>query len=192
MNKPTHTVRARQQGVVLVISLLMLLVLTVLGLAATRSTALEERMTANQNDKEVAFESAEAAVRYGEGLLSAASQPNFSANANGAYDMSTMDKTVVYWNNSNIWTGTASEPYGNGVISAGQNLIVAGNGDGSVTSNQPARYYLVFNSSASTTAAGSTLSTDQTFVPKNVYYIYARGFGMTPNTTVTLEVVDEF
>ena len=34
-----------QRGVVLVVSLLLLLVLTLIGLAATRSTTLEERKT---------------------------------------------------------------------------------------------------------------------------------------------------
>jgi type IV pilus assembly protein PilX len=194
MKNTSPSFPARQRGVVLVISLLMLLVLTVLGLAATRSTALEERMTANQNDKEVAFQSAEAALRYGEGLLSAASQPTFSANANGAYTLSSMASTVnplttATWDN----TKTTTEPYGNGVITTGQNLILTGTGTGE-NSNQPSRYYIVYNDNpnVSSSAVGSTLSTDQQLVTKNVYYIYARGWGVTSGTYVTLEAIDQY
>jgi hypothetical protein len=39
---------------------------------------------------------------------------------------------------------------------------------------------------------GPTYSTDATLSQKNIYFIYARGFGITPTDTVTLETVDEF
>ena len=89
---------SHQRGMVLVISLLMLLVLTLIGLAATRSTTLEQRMTINQNDQEVAFEAAEAALRDGESTLSGASSLNFASNAGGAYTQGT---TPVTWENIN-------------------------------------------------------------------------------------------
>jgi type IV pilus assembly protein PilX len=194
MKNTAPSIQARQRGVVLVIALLMLLVLTVLGLAATRSTALEERMTANQNDKEVAFEAAEAALRYGEGLLSAASQPTFSADANGAYTLSTMG-TYGNWQtlNPDMWDSgqTYSEPYGNGVTTL--NLILTGNGTGE-NSFQAPRYFIIYNDNPNvdSSSVGSTLSTDQQLVTKYVYYIYARGWGVTQGTTVTLEAIDQY
>ena len=47
----------------MVIALVMLLVLTLLATASARMTLLEERMTGNTQDRNVAFQAAEAALR---------------------------------------------------------------------------------------------------------------------------------
>ncbi len=60
----------QQRGAVLVISLLILLVMTVLGVAAMGSTTLQERMANNNRQQQVAFQSAEAALRDAERFLS--------------------------------------------------------------------------------------------------------------------------
>lgn len=60
----------RQSGAVLVISLLLLLVMTLLGIGASQSTLLQERMAGNQRDQEVALQGAEAALRAAERQLS--------------------------------------------------------------------------------------------------------------------------
>ncbi len=59
----------RQNGVALVISLLVLLVMTMIGLAAMRTTMLEEKMAGNMQDKMLSFQAAEAALRAGENAL---------------------------------------------------------------------------------------------------------------------------
>ncbi len=61
-----------QRGASLLIVLILLLVMTLLGLAAMRSTLLEERMTANLLDRSLAFQAAEAALREGETIAGAA------------------------------------------------------------------------------------------------------------------------
>ena len=55
-----------QAGVVLVISLIILLLLTIIGLSATQTTALEEKMAGNLRDKSLAFQAAESALRVAE------------------------------------------------------------------------------------------------------------------------------
>lgn len=60
-----------QRGVSLVIVLILLLIMTLLGLAVLRSTLLEERMTANLTDRSLSFQSAEAALREAEELIAA-------------------------------------------------------------------------------------------------------------------------
>ncbi len=65
--------RSRQQGASLIVVLILLLVMTLLGLAVLRSTLLEERMTANLQDRSWSFQAAEAALRDGEAL--AATRP---------------------------------------------------------------------------------------------------------------------
>ncbi|PKM06655.1 MAG: pilus assembly protein [Gammaproteobacteria bacterium HGW-Gammaproteobacteria-4] len=59
----------RQRGVALVVVLILLLVMTLLGLASMRGTLLEERMSGNMVDRGLAFQAAEAALREAEALL---------------------------------------------------------------------------------------------------------------------------
>jgi type IV pilus assembly protein PilX len=60
---------AAQRGAVLVISLILLLVMTVLGLAAMQVTRMEERMAGNYRDVNIAFQSAEAGLRDAENRI---------------------------------------------------------------------------------------------------------------------------
>lgn len=61
--------RRKQQGAILVISLLLLLILTVLGLAVMRMTRMQERMAGNTRDLNLALQGAEAALREGEARI---------------------------------------------------------------------------------------------------------------------------
>ena len=60
---------ADQRGAVLVVSLLLLLVMTVLALSASQATRMQERMAGNTRDYDLAFQSAEAALRTAERLI---------------------------------------------------------------------------------------------------------------------------
>ncbi|MBW8760226.1 MAG: pilus assembly protein PilX [Burkholderiales bacterium] len=61
--------RRPEQGFVLVTGLLFLVVVTLLGIALFRSSGLMERVAANTRDKQRAFETAQAALQYGEWWL---------------------------------------------------------------------------------------------------------------------------
>lgn len=65
----------RQRGVALVVALLLLLVITIVGLAAVRSTTMQQKMTSNFLDRQIAFQAAEAALRQGEVAVQAATSP---------------------------------------------------------------------------------------------------------------------
>lgn len=69
------------RGASLLVVLILLLVMTVLGLAILRSTMLEERMSANMFDRSLAFQAAETALREGEAL---AALPTTRANVPAA------------------------------------------------------------------------------------------------------------
>ena len=60
--------RSAQRGASLVVVLVLLLVVTLLGLAVLRGTLLEERMTANMLDRSLSFQAAESALREAEAL----------------------------------------------------------------------------------------------------------------------------
>lgn len=55
-----------ERGAVLLVALVMLLLLTLIGLAGMRMEQLEERMAGNLRDRQMAFQSAEAALSAGE------------------------------------------------------------------------------------------------------------------------------
>ncbi len=59
----------RQNGAVLVVALIFLLILTILGVSSMRSTVLEEKMAGNMRDQSLAFQAAEAALRDGEAFI---------------------------------------------------------------------------------------------------------------------------
>jgi type IV pilus assembly protein PilX len=58
-----------QRGVSLIIVLILLLIMTLLGLAVLRSTLLEERMSANLYDRSLSFQAVEGALREAEALV---------------------------------------------------------------------------------------------------------------------------
>jgi type IV pilus assembly protein PilX len=62
--------RARQRGLVLVSSLLLLLVVTILAVAIFRNFGIEEKIAGNQREKQRALHAAESAQQYAEWWLS--------------------------------------------------------------------------------------------------------------------------
>lgn len=60
-----------QRGAVLMISLMILLIMTVIGIAAMSSTTMEEKMAANSQQRQQAFQAAETALRSAEDWLTA-------------------------------------------------------------------------------------------------------------------------
>jgi len=63
-----------QRGATLIVSLVLLIVVTLLGVAGLRGVILQERMAANQYDRSLAFQTAEAALRAGEAAALAQAQ----------------------------------------------------------------------------------------------------------------------
>ena len=67
--KPEPFQRKNQTGVVLFMSLVILLILTILGMSSVQTTSLQERMSRNASDSNLAFQAAESALRDGEDRL---------------------------------------------------------------------------------------------------------------------------
>jgi type IV pilus assembly protein PilX len=59
----------RQRGAALVVSLILLVVITLVGLAAVGTTILQNKAASNQYDRQIGFQSAEAAMRVASALL---------------------------------------------------------------------------------------------------------------------------
>jgi type IV pilus assembly protein PilX len=88
---------ARQHGAALVVSLMLLLVLTILGITGMYTTTLEEKMAGNMRDREIAFEAAERTLRYAERWLDG------NVVALGAFDDDGSDGLYNY-ETPKIWT----------------------------------------------------------------------------------------
>lgn len=96
----------RQQGAILVTSLLLLLVLTVLGVTMMKMTNMQERMAGNTRDLNLALQASEAALRDGETRIGAlpAGWNDFTGAAGCAYcqkhwlPVDLESQTNDYWN----------------------------------------------------------------------------------------------
>lgn len=69
----------RQSGVALPVTLIFLVVMTMIGVAAIRNVSLEEKMSGNLRSQQLAFEAAEQVLRYCEGLVQAKPQSDPAA-----------------------------------------------------------------------------------------------------------------
>ncbi|NOX51850.1 MAG: pilus assembly protein [Gammaproteobacteria bacterium] len=99
----------QQKGVALFISLVLLLILTIIGVSSVQTTSLEVRMTRNEHDSMLAFQSAESALRDAEAQLELiTSTAGFTdAGNNGLYDSAEMGD-AENWLDANVWSGTNS------------------------------------------------------------------------------------
>ena len=62
----TNPVAARQRGAALIVSLILMLAMTIIGVASMRTTNVQERVTANYYDRALAFQNVDSALREGE------------------------------------------------------------------------------------------------------------------------------
>lgn len=104
-----------QQGFVLVVALILLLILTLLGLAAAQSTSMQERMAGNQRDHALAFEAAEAGLAAADsGILQGLwSNADYAGNTNGLYLTATCcaatgGSWTSAWNVPGAWNNALS------------------------------------------------------------------------------------
>lgn len=90
-----------QRGAALITGLIFMVVLTLLVVAAMRTTILEEKMAGNTRDVNLAFQAGEAALRAGEQVLNGATLPAFSTT--GAY-LTVGSRDDTYWLSTHNWT----------------------------------------------------------------------------------------
>jgi len=175
-----------QSGAVMVISLIMLLLLTLIGVTGSQVTGLEEKMSGNMRDRNIAFQAAEAALRDAErDIISAvpASARDFSfsyfESDCGASTEDTSDDGLCYqrggYGATPIWTTTnltAAPSVGYGSFTGAMPL--------SNLSAQP-RYII---EGVKVTAPGQRV----TGVNATLYYrITVRAQGANANTVVLLQ-----
>ncbi len=108
--------QAEQRGAVLIVSLLILLVMTLIGVTAMTTSNVEQKMSGNQSDLNVAFQSAEAALRDAEAYIqSIAAVSAFNGGTTGLY---TTTATVDPFANA-TWSSSSSRGYSGTLTDAG-------------------------------------------------------------------------
>jgi type IV pilus assembly protein PilX len=110
MATEADTSRSRQRGAVLVVSLLLLLIMTVIGVAAMSTNSLEERIAGNLGDRDLAFQATESGVRACEGyVLNNTLAGQFAANCTNGLCVPAADAATPVWLDSSlaVWTNTA-------------------------------------------------------------------------------------
>lgn len=66
---PMMTKRDSQVGSALIVSLVMLLLISLIGISSMQGTILQERMASNLQDRNIAFQASERALKVGENWL---------------------------------------------------------------------------------------------------------------------------
>ena len=156
-SRPSH-----QSGAVLIVSLIMLLLLTLIGITGSQVTSLEEKMAGNSKDYNLAFQAAESALRAGE-----AATANIAAS--GYYTGSTQP---IDWANTKVVTYSGGTLYG--TYQAPKYII-----------ETPT------TTAGSSTGAGGSLEAGMSGGSTGIswYRITARGMGGTANAMVTVQSI---
>ena len=195
-----HLQHDKQRGIALIIGLLMLVIMTMIGVTAVRSTLLEEKMAGNLKDQNVAFQSAEAALRVGEMYLNGASLGTFVADTSttslsktptGLYQ-ATLSPTLQRWEQA-VWDDAGSVAYPR---TPADLIIAADTPDGAA---EPPRYIIEDMSYAITCSSKTNCVTEPVKVQpggslkfgalseNGLYRVTARGVGTSANTVVFLQ-----
>ena len=99
----------RERGAVLIVSLIMLLIVTLIAVSSMQGTVMEEKMAGNTRDRNLAFQTAESALReaetYVEGLAS-------MGTFNGSGGLYGLTDSEPYYTDEATWSDTLNHVVG--------------------------------------------------------------------------------
>ncbi|MDP2326384.1 MAG: PilX N-terminal domain-containing pilus assembly protein [Gammaproteobacteria bacterium] len=169
----------RERGAAMVIALVMLLVLTLLATASARMTLMEERMTGNTQDRNIAFQVAEAGLRGGESQAQLPVLPDFSVNQQGLYTPAAPGAAAVW--EAIDWTDAAD------VLTHETADDVPALLDDAPGVLADASVSFVVEQLPRVATPGESLAADTSVDEATFYRVTSRGVGVSGNATVTLQ-----
>lgn len=86
-----------QQGAALVMSLIILMVMTIVGVSAMQVTVMEEKMAGSLRNRSIAFQAAESALRDAEASLTVAVLPAFDGTSGNYQATSPQTWETIDW-----------------------------------------------------------------------------------------------
>jgi type IV pilus assembly protein PilX len=107
--RPTRRGAARERGIALVVVLMLLLIVTLIGLAAMRGTLMQERMAGNVAARGVAFQIAEGALRDAEAFIEdGPAMPATGAACSGGLCPIPNPADAPRWESDGFWDTTGN------------------------------------------------------------------------------------
>ena len=168
----------RESGAILLFCLVFLAVLTMAGVAGMESATLEERMSGNMRDHEVAFNAAESALQAAEAwLVTQDTLPTTSTDGSTAvWSENSMDPSgtdgLYWWDHANInatwWTN-------NGTFIT----------DVAQVSQQPS--YIIEQYRTVDTGQSIAIGSGEVTVPRIFHRVTARGVGINATTQAVVQ-----
>jgi type IV pilus assembly protein PilX len=189
------TAPQRQRGMTMIVALIMLLLLTLIGVAGMRDNQLQEKMSGGTEDRDTAFQAAESALREAE--LQIVNGPNnysgscskVTAPTLGCYVMpgsnapsrTCTNTTGNTCSESDYWAQYAWTTNANSAAYAGTGLTQVGTQPRYVIEQLPAGFSPVpgTQNGGASVASGAKMITD--------FLITARGTGRTSDAVVILQ-----
>jgi Tfp pilus assembly protein PilX len=176
-SKPSNLPEGRsdQRGVVLFTALVLLIILTLVGVLLARSESVEESISENDQDHELAIQAAEATLRYAEAQLYTGTYTGFAGDTAGLY---TWQSGVTDWFQQENLSSPAGTllPYNGSVV-----LPVSGIPQ------------FMIEALPATAVPGTPLGGGNygaATPPISVYRITAYSYGGDRNTTAELQEID--
>ena len=165
----TITNPGKQQGMALVMGLIILLVMTLISVSAMRSTLMQERMAGAFQGQQAAFQAAEAALNAAKQELAVGGLPNFGAG--GFYVHGDPSHgPPPYWSNPDA------------AVSGEDSAQIYSDAVGSTVAYDPR--YVIVRLPGSCTEGDLDASGP---VDQNAFRIVARGYGTSENHQTVLE-----
>jgi type IV pilus assembly protein PilX len=166
---------SKQNGVVMFVALILLLILSLLGVTAARMQTVEERMARNDGNRQLGQQAAEAALRAAEVGVLTGTYFNFAGNANGLYQPD--------------WVNTGSALTGMN-WSSGAVITYAGPPLLSLPpASQTPKFMIEQLPSVAAANDDTSMSGLTNSAPVTVYRVTAKGVGADNTSTTTLQSI---
>jgi type IV pilus assembly protein PilX len=183
MKLNVHSPRQRQAGVALIVALIMLLLITLIGLAAARNQGLETRMASNTQNRNKALQNAETGLRNAEDGLQQGIYKDFTGNTGGLFALAPNATTLPQYLCITTWPiyANATLP-GCGATATATTLT-------STDAGINAHFQFIIEQLPSVVSAGGSISTCQYNCgtpPVQVYRITSYGYGTGGDTTTSV------
>lgn len=129
----------KQKGSIIIISLIMMLLLTIVGLTGVKISNLEERMSGNFRDHELAFQAAEAALSEAEAYVENTTfvAANFQAGCTGTQCFTSTCTSGLCFNGSFPTTGAPAGSCTAGLTNTWEDWDLWSDGSGKYKSATP-------------------------------------------------------
>jgi len=173
MQTKISPIYSKQRGAALIVSLIILLVMTLIGVTSMQTTVMQEKMAGNSRDLSTAFQAAEAAARAGEvwlAGLTAMPDPTICAPISGA---------CALWNANEgataLFTTTGASGYtDNGLWASARSATLPLSPTGTMAQPQ---FFVELIADDDNQTGGQQQDLNNAFL--NVYSVTARGTGGT-------------